>query len=235
MSWAISSENAMAASSASKREASRQGGGPPKHKKQQFGEEGEDDDEELGECGTSLMKLSLNTEQRNRELEGAVYTTVLIPRGSPVCMAAMQAGATYAQEAKKNPMSHGRGPPHIHVGLAVLEALSKTEDTENLGLVKKLLEKLRASTIPQACRSVRAFKVKECHDKPGQPKQNRVTMKIEGGVIVKIGEELYENKSYEDAVLAMLENIGAEYKPGAPPAGDQARKVRKALNAVLRV
>ena len=96
------------------------------------------------------------------------------------------------------------------MALGVLKEMVKfqsdrQECKDAMTLVSRLLQQLQASDLNQACRTIRHFKMRECFDKPGAPKQNRFTFAIRGFVMKQSSEAgLLEPIFTDDAVLMVF-------------------------------
>jgi len=62
-----------------------------------------------------------------RAANASLYSTWLCPTSSVICRAAADAGVAYDREVKAKGVGHKLGSPHVHVWLAVVDALAMDE------------------------------------------------------------------------------------------------------------
>ena len=69
-----------------------------------------------------LQKLAIQTRQCSRELQGSLCITAFVPTQTTWAVPMLKAGKAY-QAAVKGKPGHDLGPPHLHIAMALLEAL----------------------------------------------------------------------------------------------------------------
>ena len=88
-------------------------------------DENMEEDAVMYDMSDRLIKLSLNSAQRVRELEGAVMRCMAIKKDSHLDHRLHEAGTDYNEAVQGNP-GHGKGPPHIHIWMALVEGVIET-------------------------------------------------------------------------------------------------------------
>ena len=69
-----------------------------------------------------LQKLGIQANQTLRDQAGCLYTTALMNIECNWLKRPLAAGTRYQEEVKGKP-GHGLGPPHLHVGMALLQGM----------------------------------------------------------------------------------------------------------------
>ena len=180
-----------------------------------------------------LSKLSLNTAQRTRELEGAVYTAVNMETKSAVAKALKEAGVHYNELVQNNP-GHGAGPPHILVWVALVEAV-QAQDLQALApdhkeTLSKYQAKLDKQEQHEALEETTSCKYKENYIRDDTEPTSRLHFTTSASVQTEQGTTVL----VRPAMLAALKVIGAKVHSGAPPPGNLERLVGKAVGRAGR-
>ena len=68
-----------------------------------------------------LVRSQLQSQQRLRAVEAAIYTSIMIDLDAEVSIGMINTGHENSQRCKGK-KNHGLGPPHIHVWMAMLKA-----------------------------------------------------------------------------------------------------------------
>ena len=82
-----------------------------------------------------VAKLSLNTAQRNRALEGLLCENWDVEHKGNVPQAMEAEGQRYAEAVEGKGADHPMGPPHIHKWRAMVQVFCKMDFKENKSLV----------------------------------------------------------------------------------------------------
>ena len=107
-----------------------------KGKRQNEGAEAMEEDEVMYDMSDRLIKMSLNSAQRIRELEGAVMRSMAIQKDSPIDKRLAEAGTDYNHAAQGHP-GHGKGPPHIHIWSALMDSVLEDPGLQGFDQTKK--------------------------------------------------------------------------------------------------
>ena len=141
---------------------------------------------------TLAAKAGMQALARIRELEGAVYETVLIARSSAPAVAMADEGKLYASRAGDG---MDLGPPHVHKYAALLDSLVSLKLEEQKPEIKWAVEALVAhraqlehATQAQVNDWVSHLEAASTYDKPGKEKKDRITFKVEGEVEIATGD-----------------------------------------------
>ena len=66
-----------------------------------------------------------------RAVTGTMFHTFLLPAGNPVAAALVESWKVYHEEAAKDPKGHELGPPFLHMWVALLQALGKSDQVQS--------------------------------------------------------------------------------------------------------
>jgi hypothetical protein len=190
-------------------------------------------DEDTVEIGQELMKLSISSMSRCRNLSGIVEHFAMIPKKDPLIVLMEAEGLKYYNATKGKP-NHGHGAPHLAKGFALLEhLLTRTFDEK----YKPTLEGLRplVASLQDADRTevediVRQCFVADARTKPNEEALTKILYHYEG--ILQIGQPVVM-VTLNQAVSRLLRALGATTKGGAPPPGASERTIRKQLTKLL--
>ena len=190
--------------------------------------------------GAHLTKLALNTVQRLRALEGALLIKHKLLSLHVIVVAMVAAGKKYSEVALANPRSHGRGPPHLTIGMTfgleliklfrslVQEGKITEFVAEEVTAVETYFNELTQLTDPgQAAEEIKYARI-HCWRKEGEQPFSLLMFHFDGAVIL-------QGKIVKiDRILSkMLMMTGSSYCTGpAPPAADE-RGVQRALGKLL--
>lgn len=102
-----------------------------------------------------MLKCIVQSQQRLRDVEGVVFTVVLLPAVAAIVGSAKQQGALYNERCKTK--GHGLGAPHLYVYGAVLSCLAGQDKA--CPSLKELYTQYKQLDLTQRSEVVRFFKV----------------------------------------------------------------------------
>lgn len=215
---------------------------------------------DLRDMVVTLQRLSLQTAQITRGLAGAQYKTMLVPASAPPAAAAKEAGALYF-EAVAGVKNHGKGPPHLHTGMAFLETLAvqKEFSQEDQTLLKAIVAVLGEADQNRLNNLISFFKVRDARARPpdtttsGSSSSAAAGAGAAGAAAPAAGRAVVSyqfNLTHDirlgdlppgDVTMKLLQSlqayavaVGGEVALGAAPPGQAERKVQKELQRNLR-
>lgn len=194
----------------------------------------------------AVLKLTLNSAQRVRELESATEDSWTLPSAHPAVQAMEEAGRSWSAASQALPrtpegaaqVSAKLGPPHVQKWASLLRVLSsmaaptapasssaaggstRPEDFMNhQAILKRHFEDIANMTIEQISFLITVLKVKSTRDRPGRDKTVRVILAVQQHPPPKpIAEKLRDSMTDTlNAVRFAFEAIGGVRQQGAPP------------------
>ena len=159
-----------------------------------------------------LVKSSLQSHQRIRDLQGVMYDVFILSADNPVPQAMVKAGQAYAHRAwqmrTSEGASSGLGPPHPQVWMAMLEVLKDADvGAANKEKLQQVYDLHNGLTLDQACEVVRCCR----QDSTYNSDRKKITLGL--------------SQDLRPVLIASMQQIGAEYKPGKPPTGAMEREL----------
>ena len=159
-----------------------------------------------------MIKQVLRLTQQMRDVEGALYDTVMIKSSAAEALEISRQTKACGDGVRAAGRSHQLGPPHIWAWGGLVSALCRRGvevGGRNLEVLKAHLEELGTMSVQEKCETVRFCKLTKVFD----ANLRRITM-----AIPKAG--------LRTAVLGGLEQAGAERKLGRAPAGAMERELQ---------
>jgi len=115
-----------------------------------------------------MLKMILNSHQRLRDVEGALFDIFLVATDSAIMVAMRAAGRGYHEsvtEAKAAGTEHNLGPPFPHIWMAFLEVLRGADiGAANKQAVGTIYESHNNGSMDLVLQQVRLFKQAPCYD-----------------------------------------------------------------------
>ena len=188
-----------------------------------------EEDAVMYDMSDRLIKMSLNSAQRIRELEGAVMRCLAIQKDSFIDTRLAEAGTDHNMAVQGQP-GHGKGPPHIHIWSALVDAVLEDPALKEWDADKKAaLQAYMTTKVEKQSQAELGLEVSACRRKTNYSKEGeaatcrvtwccRATIEHEGATI-PVDRLL---------VQAML-HTGAVLNLGAPPPGNHERVLGKML------
>ena len=144
-----------------------------------------------------VLQLIEQMEARIRELEGAVFDSVMEEGTKPRAVAAVTTAKTYSTAVAKSPKEHGLGPPHIHQFAAYLGAVVQTKHqgldpavSAKLFCLQCLQACLVCQDLSQALAWVKSFRVSSLNEKGKHAGKVRVVYRLKGMVCLPTKDQL---------------------------------------------
>ena len=193
--------------------------------------------DEADRTGEFLMKLALQTTRRTAALEGVALSTVILPRENPLIKVVEEEGERYHKWAST---AQATGPPHLWIGAALIKAIAQAtyEPAQQMAhdIIKHLHNKLESMQLEEVSRVIRFCRHKQCYEKPGAPKLDRITFSLHGMFIPKftLNSTLIEVMTYDQALWDLMK-VPKNATPclGPPPMNDIERRIRRSLEALI--
>jgi hypothetical protein len=193
----------------------------------------------------AVAKLSLNTAQRNRELEGVVISGWMMDIASPAVTAMKDAGVTYSEalkDRKENPTKPDPGSPHLQSWAALAAVLAEVAVREDgppeLQLSSKLMKEyyqwMTTATADEVGFAIRSCRVKINQQSKGKGKGEGEAADKDGarillGLVGEVGAGL-ERRRLEQVVNKLMFEVGASRRfVGSPPPTHNEREVQRLL------
>ena len=195
------------------------------------GKKKDEDETSEDETPAALLSTVLDLDFRLRMLEGAYWTSHLVPQAAPATDAAHTASLNYSANVKGKGAAHPYGPPHLSVAVATCASLAEThKDTmkEEAAALMTYLGMVKNLEVEEATDFIRGFRVKNCYEEQGKDKMAIFTFRLEGSVTIH-GKEVLANHILSKLVKAE----GGKRKVGPPPRKANARKIQDSLNKLL--
>lgn len=235
MSWQLSTGQATATPAAgrdAKRAKSGQPGGP---------EEGDAHIRFVND----VARLSLNTAQRERELEAKLPSSVM-NADHPLALALDVIGRNYAKDIREGGENHGKGPPHLHKGQGVLMFLQVANQQHPpperyqkfVKAIEQTLKDLATMTPSEAELVFSTCRMKSMIDKPGKTSTVRLhfssdTMVDLTGSGPQTAMDLGNRVPLEEAVRTLLRFHEIKQMSGPPGPTMTEKRVSNSLSTRL--
>ena len=187
-------------------------------------------------------KLSLNTAQRNRELEGAVANCHEGPKEHELMLATNSAGKDYSAAVQGKGADHAYGPPHVHKFLAAVEFMSKIAWPVHMKAeplqFKELLKDAKAANMGTLSEMCTMYKTKDTVEKKDKAPTTKIIWatryRFSASVVDEDGVAADGRVSEVDLNLLMckaFQQMKFEKSMSGPPPS----VIEKKLSAALRV
>jgi hypothetical protein len=186
--------------------------------------------DKLRELMTTLIKSGLATQQQVRALTATAWTTYLVPSMHPIIPAAEAAGKAYFEAVRGQPQ-HTKGPPHIHIFAAVVQAAAEQEDGD--AELKMALEEIVKVPPAEVAELVLHFQVKKCHPNGRHADKHKVTMAFSPMAPIRVlGTSPGGPKLHEIIRAYMVNKVKAAMMQGQPPRSQLERALQRLLQDV---
>ncbi len=200
-------------------------------------------DDDIGEVGESMMRMSVNTSRMGREAMGITTYTFLMAREHRIVGAAKQSLKEYSTAVKGN-KKHDKGPPHLHVGASIFQALVATPVPDDAApqvhhMMKSLkiwTENILKESAEVCLLNLRHAQVADTYDKPDSPKLSKIIVAFEGILLIPTGNgtEMIP-MTVNEVVGRLMMTVGTgSFKGGPAPASPAERTVRQQMRALMR-
>jgi len=183
--------------------------------------------------------LLLNTAQRLREAEGAIWMVYTLDHGKDIqeeiAKDMKEASVEYGKKVKGNP-KHNQGSPHIHVWIPLSEHCRDTVglDSETKAALTAFCTAQDEMDPDQVGEWVNGCRLKLNYTPKEQTTTSRITLSVSGAIHYK-HEEVDKTMNLRTAIDRALKARGCVRRVGAPPPTNNERKLAKALAEGVRV
>lgn len=186
----------------------------------------------IGKAIEYLAKLSLNSAQQVRVLNGCCLTTFLCPSSQEYIRAAEEEGKTYAEMVRQQGRDHKWGAPHPHIIMAVLEVWK--DDQGIAPQDKKVVEELYGygkEEVQKIGMVISYFRAKATYQKKDtDDKVHKVTWGIDMKAKPFGNKELsFSPAELQQTLVQIIELKGGHQKLGMAPKGENERAVERLL------
>ena len=189
-----------------------------------------------------LCKLSLQNASGLRQVAAVVFTNAIV-LGSRACIvASLAAGKSYSAQVKALGKGHGLGSPHLHKGVAFLDAMAEEPEVILNPLllkdIKHLVDTLNSQTQLQAEQFLSHFKTAEVFNAvKTEPVKVRVEFAFHNyeEIDEAMGSTAIDGACAYKIMMQCLTAISAEIKSGCAPRSNNEREVSTALDRLNKL
>ena len=196
----------------------RRGGGSSSGKKK--------NNNDMGDLTEAMAKCDLRNSQKNRLHDASLYDYFATTDAHPLVKCMKEEGSAYGKLVEAERKNHGRGPPQLWKGKAVLRFLSEEVKEEDVAADKWFHFQQAAATIKAKLATI------ETHPVPIQcmfvTNGNTEGMYEEGKTRVVVGYADFETRILVAQMLTSLKDK-IEKHAGAAPADGLERVIQAAL------
>ena len=182
-------------------------------------------DKETKKLMTVLMKQVLHNTQQIREVEGALFDTMLGPSDSPLVLGMGEQGTNYQSAVKEAGKGHGLGPPHIYVFAGLISSLTKSNPAEvgeeNHSQLVQSLKHLDTIDLHAKCELVQLCRLNNTHIK----EIKRITLCFAPNTLAQ---------QLRTVVVQSMMRLKWEVKEGKAPPSFMERELQEWLKVVLK-
>ena len=172
---------------------------------------------------TLIMKQILNSAQCNRDVQGVLFETWLMPIGTRIVELAKKQNLKYSEKVKVR--GHGLGPPHLYTFggvLAGIQELKKGSEMEEK--INKVVELYIKMSVVEKGEIAKFCRISKIYDTT----KYRVTM-----CFGPAEDAVRARAIIMTAMHSLEEEMGFEFKQGRPPPSYMEREIGSWLQALL--
>lgn len=187
--------------------------------------------------------MTVNTARVGRDALGITTYTFLMARDHRVVVAAKASLKEYSN-AVKGSKKHVKGPPHLHVGASILQALIASPVPDDAGIqvqnMMKCLKTWTEATLQESAElclmNLRYAQVADTYDKPDGIKLSKIIVAYECVLLIPVGEGPVMTPMMINEVVGrlMMTVATGKFKGGPAPASPAERSVRQQMRALMR-
>ena len=166
-----------------------------------------------------MVKQLLKLSQSQRDLEGAMFDTVLVKNSTAEAMEMQSQTKAYGDGVRGHGATHTLGPPHIWAWGGLMQALTRRGPSIGAVTLQTLTDHntwLASATTEEKADLIRFCR---CH-RMFNPEMRRITFSL-------------HDQALRTAVMSALVQAGCERKLGRAPAANMERELQSYVEALM--